>query len=57
MYHYDRALADEHIADMKRTADRFRLAKLAQCCTAVVRWFDSVRCRLRGSRSSDRCDT
>jgi len=56
MYQYERALADEHIADMKRTADRFRLAKLAQCCTAAVRWLDSMRCRLHGGRGGDRCN-
>ena len=56
MYRYERALADEHIADMKRAADRFRLGKLAQCCTAVVKWLDSIRCRIRGSNGDDACD-
>ncbi|HET7356139.1 MAG TPA: hypothetical protein VFJ09_05630 [Nocardioidaceae bacterium] len=55
MYRYERALADEHVADMRRTADRFRLAKLAQCCTAVVKWFDSIRCRIRRRRDAQ-CD-
>lgn len=50
MYRYERALAEEHMSDMRTAAERRRLALLARCCSGVAHALSSAWCRLRGER-------
>jgi hypothetical protein len=50
MYRYERALAEEHMSDMRTAAERRRLAVLARCCSGVAHALSSAWCRLRGER-------
>ena len=43
MHELRRELAQEHIADLRRTAERRRMVLLARCCCEVARFFSRVR--------------